>query len=223
MRFDNPTPQAASTGTASYTWATKPAASAVPVGTQIRASDVGVGSGGSIWYSDGSDWRPLGGSVILKQLAGNIASPAVSFTGSTTEQQLVMPGGNVRIPAGMLLAGGILNISTMERTVIVGGSTNFARKMRISTGGLVFNGSSVIDSSLTPNNCYAGDVRVSVAGANSLCTTNYNIRNAFASGSFSDLGNQINISADMFLTIDVKGNNVGDLYQLIALSVKLEQ
>lgn len=81
-----------------YTWATKPAASAAS-GATIRISD--VGSGGSLWTSNGSDWFPVGGIVTLAVSGANVA-----HTGTTDETTLA----TVTIPADIMGANGAIEL-----------------------------------------------------------------------------------------------------------------
>lgn len=85
-----------------FTWATLPAASAVPKWA-VYVSNVGVG--GSFWYSDGTRWRPYGGSVTLK----NLITP-ISNNGAP---KIVMD--SVALPAGLLGDGDLLRITYQKQ------------------------------------------------------------------------------------------------------------
>jgi len=97
VAFQNGAPQ--------HTWSTKPAASTVPTGYQIFVTDVGSNDGsnaagvwtptniGSFWFSDGTDWFPVGGTVNLC-----LGIPNSTHTGSTDEAQMA----NCTIPAGIM-------------------------------------------------------------------------------------------------------------------------
>lgn len=79
-----------------FTWATKPLASALT--GQIFISDVGVG--GSYWYSDGSKWRPVGGRVTIKNTISpvtNNAAPKIILDYAT-------------LPAGLVADGDLLEV-----------------------------------------------------------------------------------------------------------------
>lgn len=62
-----------------YTWAKKPDANSVPVGTLITIRDFCY----SDWYSDGTYWRPRGGRCVLVH-----ADLRTYTTTSTTEAQI---------------------------------------------------------------------------------------------------------------------------------------
>ena len=84
------------------TFATLPAASAVAIGTQYLASD--IGSGGTIFVSNGTIWRPLNGQAIIGQ-----SGASVSKTGDTNENGCA----TITIPANMLTANGRLEVWTL--------------------------------------------------------------------------------------------------------------
>lgn len=81
-----------------YTWATKPSAPSSN-GSTIRITD--VGTGGSLWTSNGSDWYPVGGVVTLA-----VSGAAVPNTGNTTENTVA----TVTIPAGIMGANGVIEV-----------------------------------------------------------------------------------------------------------------
>lgn len=81
-----------------YTWATIPAAASY-TGVVIRLTD--VGQGGSYWYSDGTRWRAVGGSYVIKGLTAPVTSD-----GTTTEAVIAQ----VAIPAGLYRTGDYLRV-----------------------------------------------------------------------------------------------------------------
>lgn len=85
-----------------YTWAGKPAA-AGNSGATIRITDVG-GAGGSLWTSNGTDWFPVGGVVVLA-----CSGTAVANTGNTSENTVY----TLPVPAGMLGANGALHVTPL--------------------------------------------------------------------------------------------------------------
>lgn len=83
---------------AAYTWATKPSASAF-TGSFIRITDVGGGTGGlgggNFFFSNGTRWKPVNGSIVLDSVDTPNAGVA-----DTTEQQL--NPNHIVIPAGVI-------------------------------------------------------------------------------------------------------------------------
>lgn len=79
---------------ATVLWANRPAASSTP-GAEIIVSDLGYQK----MYSDGTNWRPVGGRLRLRSQRGLIASPIATLTGPGL---FAVAGGAVVIPAGLL-------------------------------------------------------------------------------------------------------------------------
>lgn len=88
-------------GVAAYTWSTKPSAAANN-GAMIKVTD--VGPSGSFWVSNGTDWTPLNGHVLLARSA-----VAASVTGTLSETALA----TVTIKAGVMGTNGQLRITTL--------------------------------------------------------------------------------------------------------------
>lgn len=82
-----------------YTWAGKPAA-ANNAGNSIRITDVGPVGAGSVWISDGTNWRPIGGRVMHCAASGTVAAPLATLSGATGK--MVLPAGD-RVTAGSIL------------------------------------------------------------------------------------------------------------------------
>lgn len=94
---------------APFTWAGKPSA-ASNTDRIIRITDVGLVA--ALWYSDGSRWKPVSGSIVLGRTAVQ-----VSHTGDTSEFGAM----TVTVPADLLGPSGELEI---ESQVSYTGSTN---------------------------------------------------------------------------------------------------
>lgn len=131
-----------------YTWATKPAANTFPVGVPIFITDVGVG--GSEWFSNGTNWYPTNGKVLLAQ-----NSNPVPITGTLNDQ--TGPSGTNRVvftlPAGIMLANGSLEIETFFSYT---NSAN-AKNLRVrfgGTAGTVYLNTSPTTTSVVQNTCF---------------------------------------------------------------------
>ena len=85
-------------------WAARPAASA-NTGLIIKISDVGFNS---LFQSDGTNWRPLNGRVLLGQATGTVAAPLGVLSLDGTEQVFVLSR-NTPIPAGMIFPGAVIS------------------------------------------------------------------------------------------------------------------
>lgn len=113
-----------------FTWSTKPAANAFPLGVPVYISDV---AGGSLWYSSGAGWVPVGGSVLLA--AGE---PALNHTGDTTDQ--TQSGATDRVivtlPADIMGPHGVVRVETLWSYTNSGNT----KTLRVRFGG--FTGTS---------------------------------------------------------------------------------
>lgn len=92
---------AATAGNLLYTgpWAGRPAAAAE--GDLITVTDIG---GRSDFHFGDGHWRPMGGRVTLATLSGSITRPVTQGTSAGNAALLLgLPGGAVRIPAGLLV------------------------------------------------------------------------------------------------------------------------
>lgn len=101
------------------TWANRVLPSQSNIGMLWRITDVGVG-GGSWWWSDGTNLRPLNGYVSLWRRMSSIASPLATLTGSGASQRFTLPDATV-FPAGMLIPG-VTRVYGMCKTRRLGNS-----------------------------------------------------------------------------------------------------
>jgi hypothetical protein len=118
------------------TWAQRPPASGVPVGSEIVVTDVPAG-GRSRWYSDGSYWRPANGSVALGRASGTLAVPVVAALALAAASNIffVLPT-NILIPAGLVIPGSSLraratmvhhgSAGTVTARILIGTAPNSA-------------------------------------------------------------------------------------------------
>lgn len=107
-------------------WANRPAASATP-GAEIIVSDLGYQK----MYSDGANWRPVGGRLRLRSNRGTVATPVASLTNSGV---IALPSGNVTIPAGLLTNDATISYyMDAIATSISTSSTNVSFDIKIGT------------------------------------------------------------------------------------------
>lgn len=209
----------ASVVASAYTWAAKPAASSLATGTEIIITDVGTPR--SRWYTDGTNWRPVNGRVLLKQFGGSVASPAIVYSG-TGNVQLAQPGGNLKLPGGMLLQGSSIVIEGMLRKRNNNAGTNVS--YRIGTVGTFGTGSNVLSATFSGDGqLNTTDFRVVVSTSTVLSSTMYSTRNSLG-GSYQDFSTNIDTTADMFFTLEIgTATNAGDFLDVISHSVSLMQ
>ena len=102
-----------------YTWAAKPAASSVPVGTHIMIDPSSFGGThkynvGPTAVSDGTNWKPAGGRQLIMRASGSNSVPIA--TGSGTSATLFNIATNFSMPANFFTyAGGGLHIKAKFR------------------------------------------------------------------------------------------------------------
>lgn len=111
----------------SYTYATLPAANAVPSGYRVRASDIGIAPGMAL-VSDGTRWIPDGPQVLAR------SAVAVPHTGTTAKTSLV----TITVPGGLLGISGGLRIA--ESVSYPNNANN--KQFFVDFGGTTFRGSS---------------------------------------------------------------------------------
>lgn len=113
-------------GLRSYTWANRPSAASVTTGARIRISDIGPTNRlGSDWYSDGTNWRPVGDHVII---GGSVTEVGFSNISPNTTQNVHR---SITLPAGIILAGCLAEVRAKWSHTA---STN-AKNLRLYVGG----------------------------------------------------------------------------------------
>lgn len=204
-----------------YTWATRPAA-AGNTGQVIRVSDVGTGLGGSHWVSDGTYWRPVGGSVVIGAQSGSIATPVSSFTGVTSSQ--FTPTKQPVFPAGMLIPGqsSIEVEAIFRRTGATATATLNAHLGTAKTSGdsaiYAFNypATNLADLIVNPT--------VFIAETARFTSTNWQPKGGSSNTNVTnDKTGNVNTAADMGVTFSISGANIADSFALIGYRVRLSQ
>lgn len=93
-------------------WANRPAANAVSVGAQIRVVDTWTPPQGIVLVTDGTKWRPFGGSQLLAKMT----------SGSVTTQSLTttLIEATPTFPAGLMVPGLSLDIRILYSLPAIG-------------------------------------------------------------------------------------------------------
>lgn len=190
-----------------YTWSTKPSASNFQ-NLRIFISDIGSGS---LFYSNGTRWVPVGGQCILLQ-----TNNAVNVTGTTTETETH----NLLIPAGLMSSNGILEIMCINS--MTNNANNKTLRIKLSstsgTSGTNFLNSTVASIALM-------QYVVLIRNANST-----NAQTGFTSSVASNSGGvgvstsakataTINTSSDSYLNFTVTLANAADSASFSGISV----
>lgn len=205
-------------------WAGRPAANSVPLRSYIIITDYGLG-GNSLWWSDGSNWRPLNGNVLLYSQNGSLTTPISSLTGAAAGT-FVLPGGasSLVIPAGMCFNG-----------AAVGGEFVFYRTTATATSNVQFRlgtAASTADGMISTATMTAAanhSSRVismarfgsSTSAYNAAGYTNYG-GGASNPSAIADRTSNVNTAAAMYATADYSAGNAADVFQLISYKVWFE-
>ena len=206
-------------GGVSHLWAARPAA-AGNSGQVIRVSDVGTGLGGSHWVSDGTYWRPVGGSVVIAAQSGSLATPVSSFTGVTSSQ--FTPVKQPVIPAGMLIPtqSSIEIEASFRRTGATATATINVHLGTAKTSGdnpaysFTFAATNLLDMLANPS--------VFVAETGRVSTTNWQTRGGSGNTSVTiDRTGNINTAAEMGITFSISSANAADSFALIGYKVRV--
>ena len=120
------------------TFAELPAANAVAAYTaQYLVTDVGIG--GSVWYSDGTRWRAVGGRVTLRDLQSQVVGVAQAGGQNLAE---------CAIPAGLVRDGDIIRVSNAVGKS--GTSDSVIRAIRVSASSGATAGVALVGGSSFP-------------------------------------------------------------------------
>lgn len=132
-----------------FTWAAKPTCSTAATGRQIRVTNVGPND----WVAacDGTNWEPVGGSVLLLQF-----NTPTTVTGTAGADPETIIGSTVTIPGGFLGTNGTLRVETFLRDIT--SSTN-AKVTKIRWGTTSGSGCTGNTQISTQNNTSITDVR----------------------------------------------------------------
>ena len=220
IEFLMPDGSTMSIDTPAYTWAGKPAAAAGNLGLVIRVTDLN----GTLWKSNGTNWRPVNGRAVIAKSAGSIASPLVSLSGAPG--QLVLPAasgvssGAVIIPASVLLPGMGIEVSAKLRKTGTGGTWSGA--VRVGTANA--SGDSGILSNTgaaTTNNDLWMFGEADVVSPTLLATTAFATPNSPTTGAFVDRNTNINTALPMYVGIWVGSLNAADTVALMSYEIAL--
>lgn len=124
----------------STTWANRPSASSMN-GKMILISDLGYGN--SLFVSNGTRWKPMGGSCLVYQ-----TNVATTVTGTSVETTL----GSTTVPGGLMSSNGILEISFLFSHTSSATSRNL--RGRFGSGAISYLSSTVSTTNTTQAKYY---------------------------------------------------------------------
>ena len=207
------------------TWAGRPAASAVSVGAQMIVTDVGVG-GRSYWWGDGTNWRPVNGSVTLSEQHGTIAAPIATITGTIAGgfATFALPTIPV-IPVGMLIIGARVVAGSIILKTGAGVTNGYAGPglgHTQNTGGA--NSACPLGGFIgTGNGCsWGGPAYAQLVAAGTLQSPTYASSVVSASAGFGEWTGY-NPANPLYLNVNCNnGLAAGDTLSLLSLTLALE-
>ena len=197
-------------------WDSRPAANAVPVGTEIQVTDYA----NQKWVSDGTYWIPAQGRVVLSQQCAAPEAPLSVVTGAT-DSQFTLATAAKRIPAGMLIPKSSLVLN--GELVKTGTNGVFTPYIRFGTSD------SYVDTTAyragMPNTTgllvrMAAKCRLDASG-NYAYTTSV-VTEPGSGSQWSSSSQNFNPAVDMFMSLHVRGANAADSFALVASSIILE-
>ena len=203
------------------TWTGRPAVGLVPAGAELQVTDYGNRK----WISDGANWSPAQGVVVLYDLFGlNDGTGHIAQISGATSGTFAIPGG-LKIPAGMIRNG--TKISAQVEITKVGG--NGTATATVTLGTL----NSASDSSIVGQNINIGtgmQSLISCAARFGSSSTKFNTRDYVGEGItqasianvMKDRTSNIDTAADMWINVNINSANAGDVFNLVGVQVRLE-
>ena len=202
------------------TWATRQAASSVMAGTELQVTDYA----NQKFISDGTYWRPAQGMALIAQRHGTLTTP-ISVLSATTSGVFTIPGGQIVIPAGMIVPNSRICVAGLFRKT--GATANVFFGVKLGTAGNVDDS---LVCGLTSGISSGSEVtvyssaRVGDPIANNFVTL-YTIGDGsttFSTNSTQTRNVNVDHAADQFLSLYVASGNIADTYNLISYVVWLE-
>ena len=199
-------------------WADRPTAAAAGNGALQWFSDIG---GGSLWRSDGTNWRPANGRTRLYAKNGLIAAPLATLTG-VTSGVFTLPE-TLTIPAGLIAPhSAVWGNFEIFRT---GATATALVQWRIGTAGTTSD-SIVYQSSMSATtNHQSRSYSAAKFGTGTdrfFAPNSSNMNGGGSQAAGVDRTTNVNTAAAMYATVDLSSANAADTFSLIAYSLWIE-
>lgn len=206
-------------------WANRPAASATP-GGEIIVSDLGYQK----MYSDGTNWRPVGGRLRLRSNRGLVSAPIATLTGAGL---FAVPGGAVVIPAGLLTNDAAVTV-TAEAVETAATSGVLSLTGHIGTTNTIAGSNSFAITGFTSGTQAQIAISTCIKFTSSTSATtrryagygeNVKVLNSLGDGTtltLTDIATKLNTSVVMYVNIGAEGNVTGSISKLVAYDVFVE-
>lgn len=200
---------------AADTWANRP--DATTNGEYIfPCTDIGIG-GFALFYSDGTDWRPVGGRILLSANAGSLASP-LSTTTAVTSATLQ----SVTVPAGLIPPKGSIQVFWQVRRT--GTNATNGWQIRLGTTGTASDAVVSAFSVAATNNLDSYLMGKAFFGSSttSFVTPDYITLNGSGAAGARDSSTNVNTDSAMTLGLYLASANASDTFLHVAYQVWLE-
>lgn len=197
-------------------WTDKPAANAVPVGTDLQVLDYN----NVIFRSDGTYWRPLGVQNLYHK-NGLLTQPLATVTGITSA---TFSTPVLKIPAGMITPQSKLSTQVNGRKPT--GTATAAFYITLGTSNSVADPGIVGLSIASPVNTDFGIASAAKFGSftDRFFTQGWIGEGSTTSSSWvnSDRVANVNTNADMYLNFYISSANIADSFDLLSYRVTIE-
>lgn len=204
-------------------WAARPTPAAAGVGAVITVTDFPAG-GVSRWYSDGTSWRPVNGSVLIGRGGGSLASPIFSSTPGAAAETYFGP--LLTIPAGMIPPYARICGEALLRRTVGGAATDIC---------MILSTSNVAASTPSVNSCFAFGFSAATAiqdtrfnGVAQFSTATNQYTSSYGASNFTNgasllrtMSTQVDTTVPMYVTFN-NDTSVADAIGLISYSFWLE-
>lgn len=199
-------------------WASRPAANAVPVGTEIQVTDYG----NQKWVSDGTYWRPAQGRILLAQKSADGSAFLASLTNTTSGEfaitkpvikaGMVIPNSRIKIE-GLTVKSGSLQAFTPA--VYLGKTASMATDPAVgSIGGTLTADTAACRWDLL---AYFGTATNMFLRSGAVAPQSQGSSTVFSQAT------NVDTTVDMYVTLGVLASTaVVDIYMLKSYSIFLE-
>jgi len=205
----------------SGSWAGRPAAGSVPAGTEIAITDVPRG-GISRWFSDGTQWQTVDGHVVLYAQAKGYKNPLGSVTWASAAITMAIPGGSIKIPAGLIVPG----VSELRVNVLWATGANVggvAAQMTIGTSNS-WSDTQCNGAFLGPVNEWDQAASFTFPSATTMTqASSLTPKNGAPAGAMgNEYGTNIDVASDMYVNFGTTQGGVnGNVLKIVRASVEV--
>lgn len=207
----------------SSTFASLPAA-ADNAGNSYRVTDVGPVGCGSIWISDGTRWRPLGGRQLHCAASGTLAAPLVTLSGAAGKFTLPagdrVTAGSILLPVGLPQIGQGVEVSAKVLHRGTAGTWNFVGRLGSLDTSSDPSFMQVTGAATNDQSCWLHQ-DLEVVSATSFVASTFAVPNQAGTGAVVLRNSNFNNAAQLYLSFYSSTFTSGDFIDLISYRVYL--